>query len=735
MDILYCIPPALTLASLIALGVLSIWRKSEALSNRLFFILCLLGAFLYADILFAFIATSKTIALWVSRIDHIFIVYLPALYVHFFQELLGITRRKWVMISAYVCCGILAVLAPTPYFIADMATHSFGYFALAGRYYPLFGIAGMGATVYALTAVSRAIRQETDRIRKNRLRYILFGFGILGLFNGLNFLPIHGMSIYPPGNFGFIPLSIFAIGLFKHDLLDMGLLIKRSLVYSILTAVLTGIYASIITAANALVIEAVPMNSALFTIGFFLIIAFIFGPLKSVTQRSIDTLFDKNKYDYQDTLKQVSRKVLSMLDVHAIGNQLQETIQHAMKIDRCLLFLNPQTDPHTTAFQIAPNRSFPTKSNLPAHWALVQYLTTNHQPVIRGSQKMLLGQRSEALNQDLLTEMNTESAVVALPMIFQDHLNGYLLLGEKLSGDGYTKEDLDLLETLSAQSALAIENAKSYQKIEALNAHLERKVRDRTQALSAALDEKVKTQELLIRSESLAAIGQLVAGVAHELNNPLTSAISLLQTAMEDLMEDPVETVPRRQLDMDTMEDLQFAEKELKRAKEIVRSLLSLSRQTPAYSEQVKLNDVVKDAQRILKNQHWNASIRIEEQFSPNLPAIKGNFATLGQVVLNIIKNALQAVENQTGQIHILTRFDSHTRQVIFQCTDNGSGISQQHLNDIFKPFFTTKEVGKGTGLGLYICHEIIRKHGGTIRVESKAECGSTFTIRIPAES
>jgi len=103
--------------------------------------------------------------------------------------------------------------------------------------------------------------------------------------------------------------------------------------------------------------------------------------------------------------------------------------------------------------------------------------------------------------------------------------------------------------------------------------------------------------------------------------------------------------------------------------------------------------------------------------------------------VLNIIKNALQAVENQTGQIHILTRFDSHTRQVIFQCTDNESGISQQHLNDIFKPFFTTKEVGKGTGLGLYICHEIIRKHGGTIRVESKAECGSTFTIRIPAES
>ncbi|MBW2368195.1 MAG: GAF domain-containing protein [Deltaproteobacteria bacterium] len=731
MDMIYCIPPVLTLTSLVALGVLSIRRKSNSLSNRLFLILCLLGMFLYADILFAFIATSRTVALWVSRIDHIFIVFLPALYIHFFQELLGLTRRSWAVIGSYSYCGILALFAPTPYFIADMATHSFGYFALAGPLYPLFGIIGTGATLYALIVVSRAIGQESSPIRKNRLRYILFGFGILGLFNGLNFLPIHGISIYPPGNFGFIPLSIFAIGLFKHDLLDMGLLIKRSLVYSIITAILTGIYAFIITAANTLASEVVPMNSVLFTVGFFLVIAFIFGPLKSGTQRIIDRLFDKNKYDYQDTLKRVSRKILSILDVHAIGNQLQETIHHAMKIDRCLLFLNPKTDPKATAFNLAPNQSFPVKSNLQDHGALVRYLTANHRPVIRGDRKMLLGQRSEKLNQDVLTEMIAEAAVVALPMIFQNHLNGYMLLGEKLSGDGYTKDDLDLLETLSAQSALAIENAKSYQKIESLNAHLERKVSDRTQALSAALDEKVKTQEQLIRSESLAAIGQLVAGVAHELNNPLTSAISLLQTAMEDLAE----TIPGHPLDTDITEDLSFVEKELKRAKEIVRSLLSLSRQTPAHTEQVDLNDVIRDAHRILKNQHWNVSIRIEEHFNRNMPTIKGNFATLGQVVLNIIKNALQAVETRNGRIRLSSRFDIQAQQVVFECEDNGAGISPSHLKDIFKPFFTTKEVGKGTGLGLYICHEIVRKHGGNISVESKVEKGSKFTIRIPAGS
>ena len=196
----------------------------------------------------------------------------------------------------------------------------------------------------------------------------------------------------------------------------------------------------------------------------------------------------------------------------------------------------------------------------------------------------MLDKTNQPAVQKILSEMHGLEAEVILPMIFKNRLNGFILLGEKLSGDLFSKEDLDLLETLASQTALAIENARSYEKIEDLNKNLESKIAERTLSLQETLLEKEKTQEQLIQSESLAAIGQLVAGVAHELNNPLTSVKSLIQTTIEDLEE--LKHLP---LDQEMLEDLHFADKELERAKLIVKSLLDLSRQTQTFSESVHI--------------------------------------------------------------------------------------------------------------------------------------------------
>jgi two-component system NtrC family sensor kinase len=286
---------------------------------------------------------------------------------------------------------------------------------------------------------------------------------------------------------------------------------------------------------------------------------------------------------------------------------------------------------------------------------------------------------------------------------------------------------MELLTTMANQSVTAIKNAQTYEALETRNQELEEKVEERTRDLKNALAEKDRTQQQLIQSESLAAIGQLVAGTAHELNNPLAGASSLIQSSLEAMRADPGPDQREELLD-----DLRFALKELQRAGAIVRSLLGLSRQTQTYLEPVQLNLVLEDALRVLHNQYKHLDVEIVKRYSEDLPEIGGNFANLGQVFINTVKNALQSLPGGKGRIELETVYLEDQDAVRVDCRDSGQGIPEDHLKDIFKPFFTTKEVGQGTGLGLYICHEIVQRHGGCITAQSVAGRGTTITVTLP---
>ncbi|MFO7970957.1 MAG: ATP-binding protein [Desulfobacterales bacterium] len=725
----YSIPPFLTLCCFLGLAGLTIFYAPRTKTNLLFFTICIIGSFLYIDILYAFTATSAETALWVSRTAHFFVVYAFSVYIHFFHIYLNIPGRKWLIRGAYAYAFFLMCLTPTSYFFESMQKYYFGYFPTAGGLYILSGLAVFLATLYVLILLVNAIRKETNSSHKNRLKYLFAGFGTMGLLNGFNVLTIFGCSVYPLGNLSFVPLIVFAVGLFKHDLLDMGIFIKKSLIYSILTAFLTCLYALIIIMADKVFKNFNFSDSIYFPICFFLLIAFVFGPLKSKIQVFIDGIFYKGKYDYQKTIKRVSQLIVSVLEYDQIGELLMDTVVDTMKVRHCALFLKDTSGPGFKTFSarkesIDPGRSILTKTP----GCVIEFMKKQRRPVIRKNIKQKI---SAPEIRDVVKDLDELDAEVVLPMIFEENLNGFMVLGEKLSGDLYTREDMDLLETLAGQSSLAVENARSYQSLNDLKENLEKKVEERTMDLKHALAEKERTQEMLIQSESLAAIGQLVAGVAHELNNPLTTVTSLVQAAIEDI-EQWDEQHP---LDPDVIDDLKFADKEIGRAKSIVASLLGLSRQAQTYSEAVNMNSVIKDALRIMHNQYKDHDLEIAENYDPDLPDIQGNFANLGQVALNIIQNAIQSVIHNSGVISLDTWFDSDNRQVVFSCKDTGPGIPESRRQDIFKPFFTTKEVGKGTGLGLYICHEIVRKHGGKLKLKDGDGSGAVFEVTLPVKS
>jgi two-component system NtrC family sensor kinase len=239
-----------------------------------------------------------------------------------------------------------------------------------------------------------------------------------------------------------------------------------------------------------------------------------------------------------------------------------------------------------------------------------------------------------------------------------------------------------------------------------------------------------------------------VAGVAHELNNPLASVSSLIQSALETMgapyhpLTDSGAELPRFSPDsiqplsagdvLEVADDLSFSLKELSRAKSIVSSLLDLSRQSQSYTEEISLTVVCQDALRILHNRIKLLPIEIVENYQDNLPRVRGNFANLGQVALNLIQNAADALEQEPGRIEIGTAADQERRVVWFYVKDNGPGIPPQVLPNIFHPFFTTKDVGVGTGLGLYLSYEIVKKHGGKISVDTAPEQGTQFRVELP---
>jgi two-component system NtrC family sensor kinase len=719
---IYSIPPLLTFFCFLALALLTLIRGRPCLANRLFAIVCGIGSLLHLDILVAFNTSNSHLALWVSRIDHALVVWTIPLYVHFFHAYLQVPSRRWLLPVAYAYAFVLMLFTPTPLYFAAMRPFWFGHFAIGGTVYLFFAVGAILATTYALVLVYRDIIRETAAVRRNSLKYVLAGFGLMGLLNVLNLLPSFGLPIYPPGCLSFIPLTVFWVGLFRHDLLDMGVVIQKGVLYSILTVLVSGLYALVITGAGLWMVAPVHVGTDRFHLLFFALVVIIFGPLKDKTQGIVDRLFARDRYNYQQTLKQLSRMIAAVREVDQVVHKITDVIVNAVKVDLCAVFI------YDAAQDVFSAAGFQAFGPLRAGDTFIQAMSRGPKPLTKSH---LLDRQAEPLKGMLLDTMAAMGASVAVPMFFQHRLQGFIAIGEKRSGELFFTEDLNLLETLANNAALAIENARSYAALALLNKELEDKVDSRTHQLCQALAEKERTQEQLVRSESLAAIGQLVAGTAHELNNPLASSISLVQSAIEDLSDADALIDPTSKAQL--TDDLRFAEKELQRARAIVSSLLGLSRQTQTYTEAVDLNVVIADAVKVLANRCKHSAVQVIEDYAPDLPLLKGNFANLGQVALNIIGNAIDALADGAGTIFLTTAMDAGTGQVVFTCRDTGPGLAENVRKDIFKPFFTTKKPGAGTGLGLYICHEIVAKHDGVITCGNHPQGGALFKLNLPA--
>ncbi len=234
------------------------------------------------------------------------------------------------------------------------------------------------------------------------------------------------------------------------------------------------------------------------------------------------------------------------------------------------------------------------------------------------------------------------------------------------------------------------------------------------------ITERKQTEAQLIVTDRLASIGELASGIAHELNNPLTSVIGFAQLVLDKNVPD------------DVREDIGVIYREAQRTAEVVKNLLTFAGKHTPVKQLVNINSIIDKVLGLRAYEQKVSNIEVVTHFAPDLPEIMADYFQLQQVFLNIIINAehFMIEAHHGGTLTITTKRAGDIIKTSF--ADDGPGINKENLGHLFDPFFTTKEIGKGTGLGLSICHGIVTEHGGRIYAESKLGKGATFVMELP---
>ncbi len=295
-------------------------------------------------------------------------------------------------------------------------------------------------------------------------------------------------------------------------------------------------------------------------------------------------------------------------------------------------------------------------------------------------------------------------AVAGVPLKLSGQVIGTLIVQDDRHERKFGPEEVQVLELLAPQLTIFIRNARLYQELE----------------------ERMEAQRLvesrLVRSAKLAAVGEMAAGVAHELNNPLTTVSGFAELILDDLPEDYA-----------GREDMELVLKEARRARDVVRRLLDFSRQSEILRVQADINEVLGNVLALVHHLARTSSVEIRVELWDGLPRIRIDRNQMQQVFLNLIHNALQAMP-LGGELIIRTYVEQRDEAdwVAVSIQDTGEGIVEEDLSQIFEPFFTTKPTGSGTGLGLSISYGIVSDHGGYIDVTSQVGVGSHFIVMLP---
>ena len=689
---------------------------------------------------------------------------------------------------------------------------------------PLYLSVYMIAGLVVLTLAMDRVRSATAR---RQLRWIIWGtaFGAGPFAIGYALPYAIGLRVPLPMELSVVPLSLvplaFASALIRYRLMDVEVIVKRSLVYTAVILAIFTIYATLLRLAGIVFLDVAVRHNMVIAMLATIVVVLLFSPVKSAIQNALDRAFYRDKYDYRRALVGFARDLNSDLDLDRLSERLVARIRDTFVIDRMALLL---VDEASGDYEVIRAEGFGdlTVSSLTRHSQIAASLAGGmalslDDPRLHG-----------AFPPEEIAYWRLRGVHYFVPCVSKGGTIAVLAVGQRGQGEPLSSEDMGLLSAVGSHVATALENGRLYRQLQLKAGELQRlqefnenivesldnglvvedldgrvirwnraladiyglsavdakghkleevfdgpfvdalraaqrdspngaslyrvpmagraakagerlRVNIATAPLRAPsgqfgmstvgniiiiedVTERVHLEEQLQISDKMASVGLLAAGVAHEVNTPLTGISSFTQMLLSNADPDDPKTRMLEKIEQQTF-----------RAAKIVNGLLNLSRSGGSSSEEnapVDINAVINDVLSLLEPQLLVSKVKVRRDLCASPALVAGIEHKLQQVFLNLFLNARDAMP-KGGWLSVETRLENG--HVLAEVGDTGSGIPSEHLSRIYDPFFTTKMIGKGTGLGLSITYGIVREHEGTLTCQSAVGQGTRFTVSLPS--
>jgi signal transduction histidine kinase len=646
-------------------------------------------------------------AIFWNKILYLGAIFTPIFYYHFVSLFLKVVK-KYLLVSLYVVSLFFLMIDffSTSFISGAPPMAGFAHWLSVGYLYYVFVV--FFVSVVLLSFVEIIVNYKvTIGLQRQQLRYILVA-GLIGFIGGsTNFLP-QLFGWYPFGSyFTFVYVLVVSYAILKYRLMDIRMMASKIYFYMLIAA-FSFIYFHLVLLVDVLYLGGIYTSLAIIVgLGFSIIFSLTFLPLLNKVQKSSDALFFKGN-NPREILKDLSLQLSSSIELQSLLVTLSSVFKHVLAAELLDVYLLREIDKRATWFSIFANKTKKIKIGKELRDA-----------ILKEDRVVLVRDELEHLKRSTLAgELSKLSAKVVAPLVLRDKVIGLIFLGDKLDGDAYTQEDIEFLEIISSQAAVAIENARLYDEVSTFNSTLQQKVDEQTKDITKQAEHLKKLMDM--RSEFLDI-------TSHQLRTP----VSVIKGVLSMLEEGSIPPERIKEFITGAME------KSIKLGETISDILRASEMDSDKFILTLRPIDLTEMLVKLQEDKRRTAemkNIKMIYKIPKKLPLVSTDPKYAEHALINMLNNALQ----YTVAGSITTSAEVTPTHVIIRVADTGIGIPPEEREKMFTKFGRAKNAvttfTDGTGLGLYIIKEIVEANpGAKIEIEkSEVGKGTTFALWFP---